>query len=168
MKYIILLLASSLCVACVHRATNTSYAHLEQAEVIVKNNDKDLAQNGFYELSTRHQYRTLIGGIEKSYGTRQHKFTTNAEVRSLFCAFMQKYLRPLNEEQNLRPYLEHYPLTWKDMNLSITFFDENGKPLTKPYIGAIRNIKDTLYYEYCDAATGKYTAYASEGMESVF
>lgn len=165
MKCLILLLVTSLCVSCVHRTTH-SYAHLEQAEVIVKNNDANLAQNGFYELARRYQYRTLIGGIEKSYGTRQHTFTINAEARSFFCTFMDQYLRPLNEEQSLRSYLEHYPLTCKDMNLSIAFFDEKGNPLTRPYIGAIRNIKDTLYYEYYDAQTGKYTAFASEGMQA--
>jgi hypothetical protein len=166
MKYVILLLALSFCAACAHRTS--SYSHLEQAEIITKNTNASLTQNGFYEISTRHQYRTLIGGIEKSYGTRQHRFTTNPEVRNFFCDFMKEYLKPLNEDQSLKPYLEHYPLTWKDMNLSIVFFDEAGRPLTKPYIGAIRNVKDSLYYEYCDPVTGKYSAYATEEMELAY
>ena len=46
----------------------------------------------------------------------------------------QDLLALINENEEIRPFLDHYPFTESDIELRIHFIDEKGEPMLPPFI----------------------------------
>jgi hypothetical protein len=114
-----------------------------------KRNNKKLATIGIYTC-TFGGHSTGQRVIDGMYVTNRYRFTSIDQAREFFVAFVDEYTKPFKEEPRIRPYLHNYPLTDSNFEFMVSFYDDKGQELQRPYIQNIMNLGDKIYYSTCD------------------
>lgn len=68
------------------------------------------------------------------------------EARTLFVRTANDFLKQVNENKKLRPYLENYPATINNLELSIGFFGPGLEHLSSQYISRVLAIDGKIFY----------------------
>jgi hypothetical protein len=117
-------------------------------EIQIKNNKK-LAKAGIYQCSSGgYGVGPLV--TNGMYITNRYRFTSIDEARAFFCAFVDEYMQPFKDEPRIRPYLHNFPLKEENFEFFISFVDETGEQLQRPYIETIMNRDNKIYYSTFD------------------
>lgn len=132
--------------SCTGRAYKSDAHHFSQLQSIELQLDRNFEKQGIYLDSTVERASSDIRHIRRNYATKAHRHTSVDEARMFYCKFFNEYATGLNQAKPLRPYLHNYPITVKELQLSIAFIDDNGELLQFPYIAIIKIEGDTLLY----------------------
>jgi len=98
---------------------------------------------------------TLAGVGGSSLNHRQRVFDfdfwtekklTLEEARILFVQTANNFLKQVNENEKLRPYLENHPVTIKNLELAIGFFGPHLEDLPPPFISRVASTNDKIFY----------------------
>lgn len=84
--------------------------------------------------------------IAAGYRTKRYQFATIEEARRFFCPFVERFIKPFNENKEVRPYLRHYPMIAENFNLEVSFADSKNQSLVIPYICTIMLIRGEIRY----------------------
>ncbi|MBN4066785.1 hypothetical protein JYU14_01730 [Simkania negevensis] len=68
------------------------------------------------------------------------------EARELFVKSMQKCLSIINDDEQLRPYLETYPMTERQIALYLSFIGPNNQMITEPNVSSALNVNGKILY----------------------
>lgn len=61
------------------------------------------------------------------------------DARRLLVTCLEKFLKDINGDEELRPYLYHYPFTAADVEICLYYVSEEGKPVYHPSIRSASN-----------------------------
>jgi hypothetical protein len=75
------------------------------------------------------------------------------DARVLFITCVEELLKRINENEKIRPYLEHYPFTEKGLEFSISLYDENKERVPPSFPAYVSLINKKIYYAYYDYET---------------
>ena len=64
------------------------------------------------------------------------------EARILLITLTKELLDRINSDQQIRPYLDHYPFTEKGISLGLSFYDDQGKRVDNGYVAHLFVAKD--------------------------
>lgn len=140
---ICLILTLSACTGMPQQYDSEYFCTLQSIE---KQIDRRFEKEGIYLESTVERLSCDIRNIRRTYATKVHKMTSVDEARMFYCKFFHEYSSEINSTKSLRPFLHNYPITIKELQLSIAFADDNGELLQYPYIAIIKIEGDTLLY----------------------
>ncbi len=158
---IVIVLATS----CNKTHTNYDKEELVICEQMRKSNNQRLAREGIYSYGDGFTYDKTITSIDGCYYTTAYKFTSVKEAMSFASTFFTEYLKPFNEENKILSSLQNFPLTSKNLQVSINFLDENAHPLETPYISCIDLTRGKLTISTYDKNTSKYSDIHKEPFE---
>ena len=93
------------------------------------------------------------------------KFCKIGEARKLIVDYSQEYLRRINNNKKLLPYLDKYPFTYEDIKIDVSFSDKNANPPNDEYI-VLSFLKDGyIYYFKSNPFSIRYDLIQSEPFE---
>lgn len=76
---------------------------------------------------------------------------TKEEGRDLILKCIEDFLREINDFEEIRPYLIHFPFTYEDIGLRILFYsDARYEPTVDPNIDCISLIEGVIKYSIPD------------------
>lgn len=169
MSKLILLAITALLASCgPPKPYPSEHPHVNRAHAINYQTDLELQRMGFYQNITSQQYQNKIRIFTRYYETNSIQFKDIDEARRFFCKFIDDFLAPLNNDTKLRPFLENYPLTWKNFDVSICFYGTDGDIPHPPYIHQMRNSLEDFICEDYDAVTGKFILIHKEPMSTAY
>ena len=110
------------------------------------------------EMESEFNFSCMGSGGGMPYNVRSLTvmFSSNEKVdivkaRYLGVTSVHKLLYLVNNHEQIRPYLNRYPFTANDINISISFYDRKGKRnLRRDGLGAIRLLSGTVFYEVAE------------------
>ncbi len=73
-----------------------------------------------------------------------------ASARKLYVNMMEKYLKLLNDNLEIRPYLNRYPYGIEAFDLTIGFVKSNGRFADPPYLGEVTGYQEKIAYDIYD------------------
>lgn len=105
-------------------------------------------------LSKKYQSRPvgvsvgMPGGVVKSLGLEFDVVgpLTKAEIRQILFNFSDDLLSAINNDTNIRPYLECYPFTRDRIKIVLYLYDKNHFDLEPPHIGMASIKRGKLEY----------------------
>ncbi|MCE5319226.1 MAG: hypothetical protein LLG04_17915 [Parachlamydia sp.] len=78
------------------------------------------------------------------------------EARVAYINLTQQMLLQVNADDSLRNYLDHYPFTEADIEISLAFEEESGKDVEPPSIAAVSLTRGIIHYVWYDASTERF------------
>lgn len=116
---------------------------------------KQQVENGLSVCGVGHSMPD--GKIKKLtlYFMAQRKLMVD-DARILYIMVTQEMLNQVNDDAELRCFLDHYPFTVDDLNISISFEEESGRDVDPPYIAFVSTTKGIIHYAWYDASTDLY------------
>jgi len=155
------------CLALILFALSSCCCHVERKDLVLAKqirlaNNERLKKEGFFVLNEGSFCPNTIHAIKGSYVTKNYRFTTTEQAEAFLDKFVADYLQPFNANTKIRPYLQNYPLTARNLVLNILFIDEHGHPLERPYIANIRLIKGEVFYDIYDREKDKFITINNE------
>jgi len=90
-----------------------------------------------YNMSVCALDDSMPGGIVISTGVgfRINQPISKEKARQILLECAQDYIQEINNKKELRPYLRDYPVTAKNIDLSLSIHDRNGDQVFYPNIG---------------------------------
>ncbi len=90
----------------------------------------------------------MPGGIVKLLGLdfQVKGPLSKIEIRRLLISLSDEFLFCINDDLELRPYLEQYPFTIQNVEIDLFLVDSNRRDLNHPYIGIAGISKGKLDY----------------------
>ncbi|MBN4066786.1 hypothetical protein JYU14_01735 [Simkania negevensis] len=83
---------------------------------------------------------------EVSFSFKKNQVPGIDEARELYVKSMQKCLSIINDDEQIRPYLEIYPMTEREISLHLSFRGVNNKMITEPNVSSVINVNGELLY----------------------
>lgn len=72
---------------------------------------------------------------------------TYETARTLLVNSAEEFLKSINEDKMLNPYLNHYPFTYKDIEYTLTFKSQEGE-----FLSSISSVNGVIFYYLNDQA----------------
>ena len=92
--------------------------------------------------------------------------TTVDEARLLVVDCVEGLLKDVNNHKGIRPYLNDYPFTAKNLEFGIIFMDDNGDFIEgDKVLGSVSMIKDQIYYREGIPKTNRFKKVHEETYE---
>lgn len=116
--------------------------------------NKVIARSGA-RLEKKHRISvSAIGGGGNSKGLRllsisfdhRGKRYTKEEARKLLIDLSQEFLKDINEDTDLRPYLITFPFTPLNIDVTVFFYDSEGETIFDPYFCTVSASHGELSY----------------------
>ena len=82
--------------------------------------------------------------------TRHGKYLKLNESRLLIVEITQDYLKDINDNQELKPYLKVYPFTTSNLYVFVINLEKNGEEVKDPYIGSMSAREGIINYKTND------------------
>lgn len=71
---------------------------------------------------------------------------TVAQARRLYVKYAESFIKMINADRRIRPYLHHYPVTIADLDFSLNFSDCQNRDVRPPYIWSVSSVEKKIYY----------------------
>ncbi len=85
------------------------------------------------------------------------QFYTVSEAREIYVKTMEDFLGYLNNNPKIKKYSTQFPLTYKNVEISISFRDSHKKYVNSQYIDYIYSARNTIFYDVREYTGTKYT-----------
>lgn len=72
------------------------------------------------------------------------------EARRLILSISEEFLKKINENEEIRPQLQNFPFTIKNIEVAIFFTNPDGTDAKDPYIGVVGNTEGKIRYKTND------------------
>lgn len=163
-KYIYLILLIFLSFALFSYETHIPKGDLLSRQLIHKTGKK-LGKKYNMEIS-------VVGGgtkdgiwlISVHFSRYGEKPLTILEARKIIVDCTKEFLEDINNDHELRPYLQAYPFTASNLQIDIFNFTENKTPIIDPYVYIVAVSRGKL--EYLTKDSNKKYGYKSEISET--
>jgi hypothetical protein len=96
------------------------------------------------------------------------------EIRRILLEMGIEFIKWINEDETIRPYLETYPVSVNNIDISIFLYDANSSQLRDPYIGYATIGYGQIRYSVKDERDGipftkhEYTETYEEALKACF
>ncbi len=80
------------------------------------------------------------------------------EARTLYITCVEELLKRLNTNEQIRPYLEHYPFTERGIRMGLSFEKANSDNVEDRYICYVSLINGEIYYRSYDHENDSFIA----------
>lgn len=87
----------------------------------------------------------ILKGLGFSFQIQGPK--SKESLRKILIEAGQDFLTLINADMAIRPYMEKYPFTIKDISIDLFVMDQNGYDVHEPYIGIADVIWGKLHYK---------------------
>jgi hypothetical protein len=87
------------------------------------------------------------------------------EAREIEVKAIQRFIKLINEDEKLRPYLCEFPFPTRGIEVSLSFNQKNGSYYPDNALAFITHINGILYYESRSLAMDKFTPLHQESFE---
>ncbi len=84
---------------------------------------------------------------------RAERHADVSQARRLFVNAAERLLSEINQGEQIRPYLDHYPFTNRGLSFSINFVNADNKRVTDGSVAYVFVVKGTIYYDKYDAGS---------------
>ncbi len=92
--------------------------------------------------------------VSLGYHIKRH--ATVEEARELFIKYSQKLLQRINEDEKMRPFLNQYPFTEKDIRFRLSFVQKNNRPFTDGSVAHVSLVRENIYYDRYDGEKKRF------------
>jgi hypothetical protein len=99
--------------------------------------NRELAQEGFFTYAAGGNSYPTIRLISNYYVTRNFSSVTEEDAQLHMDRIVDKYLTAINSEKDIRIFLDNFPFTTKNLEISIVYQDSKGNPLMEPNISRV-------------------------------
>lgn len=102
-----------------------------------------------YRLSLLGQGGAFRGSISKfSFRFISNELLDQDQARRMYLQIMDRIVDMINADENLRPYLSHYPFSHNDIDLKISFYQDVslGLKVAPPYIAFVTSSDNLLFF----------------------
>lgn len=92
-----------------------------------------------YGLRVVGDSTSMPGGVIKEVGLlfQVNHLLTREEARELLVNCVQEFLSEMNSNEEIRPHLENYPFTSKNIDITVFIKDQKGKDVFDPNLGVV-------------------------------
>jgi len=90
---------------------------------------------------------------------------TIKEARRKYVRGTEEFLKAINEDRKLRPYLHDFPFTHTNVQFRIAYHGDNPSHESYPYVRFMFEAKGKLVYDSIDPSTGEFVMIHSETYE---
>lgn len=88
------------------------------------------------------------------------------QARRLYIEVVNGFIKKVNDDKTIRPYLHDYPVTTKNMEIFLSFVDKNTKKsVADPLISFILCYNDIIYYNIYDKDIREFRSVYQEPYE---
>ena len=98
--------------------------------------------------------------VSLGYHIKRH--ATVEEARELFIKYSQKLLQRINEDEKMRPFLNQYPFTEKDIRFGLSFVQQNKKEFTDGSVAYVSLVRENIYYYRYDGEKQRFVEILEE------
>lgn len=106
-----------------------------------------LKQQGYKRCATGGSCYGDLRLYAEDYDAYHDQFATIDEARLFIVEKAEAYMKVVNEDKEVRPYLHNYPFTARNLQLSFYFRDKNYKLISESYISSVRVNTGRVFYE---------------------
>jgi hypothetical protein len=125
-------------------------------------------------LQQRHHIKhfgdgaAMFGGILRELGISFQIVgpLTKEQLRSILVDCATELLCTINANENLRPYLIHYPFTIDQVTIKLFVVDERGYGIEPPKIAIAKAMKGKLTYVTLGSEIGSYKIVGEEPLDA--
>lgn len=82
-----------------------------------------------------------------SLSFRVDRYLTKEEGRLIAVDCVEEFLKNINKDERIRPYLKNYPFTPKNVSILLFMFDEKGYGACHPNIGVVDASHEKIIYK---------------------
>lgn len=102
-----------------------------------------------HHLSLSGDVTAMPGGVIKEVGLlfHSHRILSIEEAREILVDCVQEFLSEINTNEEIRPFLENYPFTPKNIDIAIFIKDSNGIGVYDPNLNTVSASSGKLYYK---------------------
>jgi len=86
-------------------------------------------------------------------------------ARKLYVEVMEEYLRRINADKSIRPYLHNYPFLYENVELRIGFDDVSGNMMGNGYVSLMHLVRHKIYYKGYDSEKREFYTLHEETYE---
>lgn len=86
------------------------------------------------------------------------------KIREVLVKSGEDFYSMINADSSVKPYMEYYPFTIKNIDIDLFFIDQNGRGIREPYIGGAQLYNGKL--EYWVLKNSEFPEIASESEET--
>jgi hypothetical protein len=139
-KHYLLLILSILLPSC-----GLGRSYVDMSNSIVGRYSKEAKKKyGFDVFATGGRMCESVECVFISYSSNQK--LNVAQTRELFVEIEEELIRKYNENEEIRPYLDNFPFTSNNIELSLTFFDKSYEFMSDGFVAYAVIIKGIIYY----------------------
>jgi len=84
------------------------------------------------------------------------------QARIFFVSGAKDFLRAIDQDLKIRPYLNDYPFPYKEIAFSISFFKKNGGFVDKEYVSYVSIVEGTIFYCHYNETNRRLETFYSE------
>lgn len=114
----------------------------------------ELQKKVMKSLAKKHQMEPssveygMPEGVVSTLGAGFHIYRplSQEEIRLIVVDSVQTYIKAVNEEEALRPYLKNFPFTEKNVSIQLIIFQKDGNLTYHPEVGAAITLKGNIHY----------------------
>ena len=127
-------------------------------------------QYGLECFGTGGGFLSNVNNISLHFDAPSQKINIgNARVLLINCT--EELLQRINKNEQIRPYLEHYPFTSKGISINVIFYDYLNEKLPEEFLKGATVTEGVVYYSRYNQKTEKFEDFYkepySEALEKV-
>ncbi len=148
MKYVrktIYMCVMMLLFSCCQNKKNRDYISI--IRIAEKRANDYITSQGYAYSGTGSTCYNDLHDIDRSYISQKDKFTTVTATRIFVVEKFIGYLKIFNSCKEVRPYLNNYPFTEKNLYMRFSFHDANNQKLKPPYICTVTLFRGKVSFE---------------------
>lgn len=166
-KYILLIIIIPMITSCIATSGDPDYSVLAQQIV------------GAYAIEAKKNRGLSVGGYGGSMASDLKRVFVNfngnqkidvAQARRLYVEIIDGLLDGFNKNKEIRPYLLNYPFTYKNLEITLSFTDDQNHHMSNGYIAFVFISKkdEVIVYDSYDQVERKlYDIYEEPYNEAV-
>jgi len=147
-------------IGCIFSACAKPPAYVKSADDVTKSfSEKMLRENALISLGAGGYYHEKsVNALYADYELFQPY--SKEEAKALLTQIIPQFVDHINTSEEIRPYLQTYPVTSDQVSISIAFFDQDHNPYDK--LAQIHLYQGKLYYSTYDREKKAYLAVENE------
>jgi len=113
----------------------------------------------------KQRYKLQVCGVGGSIPDKIRKFhfdfdlimrVDREQAREIYVDMLEHFLQMVNSDEEIRPYLENYPVTNANVEILLTFCDKPLQRVPPPYMAFVFGCKNSIVYDQWDPVTEKF------------
>lgn len=103
------------------------------------------AKYGMFATGDGGSFMEKINSVFLSFSTLEKEYDVD-QARVLMVNCVEEYLFRINEDEKVRPYLNHFPFSSLGIEFQIAFYERSSKRVKFGYVGLVGIVNEKVYY----------------------